>query len=385
MNFPTSTQRKSWIFTEEQLAELRQKNRAKSLEVIKRVRAEASVANGEEAATAEGPKKKPKAVSVADELKLLRFYGGKLQEICATFRFPIKVASAGITFLKRFYLSFSVLDYDPKDIFLTAIYLACKVEESYIGAEQFCREVKQDEQTVLQKEPIVLQGLNFDLITYGPYRSLEGFLLDMEEALEQPGALDESFRKVLEGGGLTKLRGSARAAADALMLTDAPLLFPPAQLALAALRSAIRKAGASFSSYLRRVAEKEGAMGSSSSAPLIEEILKAGLARLDELGMQGAQPVNGDEVKKIDRRLKLCHNPLTDPSSDIYKRMAAERDRQARQNHLFKVEERKARTEKEVRQLMGHATPEVLAGAAADGDDSQEPPSKRARMELHTA
>lgn len=76
---------------------------------------------------AAGPKKKLKAVSVEDELKLLRFYAGKLQGICATFRFPIKVASSAITFLKRFYLAHSVLDYDPKDIFLTAIYLACKV------------------------------------------------------------------------------------------------------------------------------------------------------------------------------------------------------------------------------------------------------------------
>lgn len=34
---------------------------------------------------------------------------------------------------------------------------------------------------------------------------------------------------------------AARAAADALMLTDAPLLFPPGQLALAAMRSGFNK------------------------------------------------------------------------------------------------------------------------------------------------
>lgn len=36
-------------------------------------------------------------------------------------------------------------------------------------------------------------------------------------------------------------RKAARAAADALMLTDAPLLFPPGQLALAAMRSGFSK------------------------------------------------------------------------------------------------------------------------------------------------
>lgn len=68
------------------------------------------------------------------------------------------------------------------------------MEESYIGAEQFCREVKQDEQTVLQKEPIVLQALNFHLITYGPYRSIEGFLVVRPPVLAlSPLGMNPSF------------------------------------------------------------------------------------------------------------------------------------------------------------------------------------------------
>jgi hypothetical protein len=51
-----------------------------------------------------------------------------------------------------------------------------QIEESYIGAEEFCRLAKQDEQTVLRNELTVLKGLNFDLITYAPYRSINGFL-----------------------------------------------------------------------------------------------------------------------------------------------------------------------------------------------------------------
>ena len=41
---------------------------------------------------------------------------------------------------------------------------------------------------------------------------------------------------------LKQARGAARAAVDALMLSDAPLLFPPGQLALAAMRSGFNKA-----------------------------------------------------------------------------------------------------------------------------------------------
>ena len=40
---------------------------------------------------------------------------------------------------------------------------------------------------------------------------------------------------------MTDARRAARAAADALLLTDAPLLFPPGQLGLAAMRSGFNK------------------------------------------------------------------------------------------------------------------------------------------------
>ena len=39
---------------------------------------------------------------------------------------------------------------------------------------------------------------------------------------------------------LSRVRAKSLAAIDALMLTDAPLLFPPGQLALAALRSGMK-------------------------------------------------------------------------------------------------------------------------------------------------
>lgn len=52
--------------------------------------------------------------------------------------------------------------------------------------------------------------------------------------------LDEVLQE-LKGESLTKARTAAKAAVDALMLTDAPLVFPPGQLALAAMRSGCNK------------------------------------------------------------------------------------------------------------------------------------------------
>ena len=49
-----------------------------------------------------------------------------------------------------------------------------QIEESYIGADEFCRVVKQSPQTVLRHELTVLQGLGFDLITHPPLRAIDG-------------------------------------------------------------------------------------------------------------------------------------------------------------------------------------------------------------------
>ena len=42
-------------------------------------------------------------------------------------------------------------------------------------------------------------------------------------------------------------------------------------------------------------------------------------------------------MRKIDRKLKACHNPLTDPDSDAYKEQAAAAEQQQREERDLKV------------------------------------------------
>lgn len=49
------------------------------------------------------------------------------------------------------------MEHDPKNIMLTCIYLACKVEESHVSAEELGKGIQQDPQVVLKNEMIVLQ------------------------------------------------------------------------------------------------------------------------------------------------------------------------------------------------------------------------------------
>lgn len=65
-------------------------------------------------------------------------------------------------------------------------------------------------------------------------------LQELEDLQPKEGEQLPPGLKAIDGGRLALVKAKAGAAADVLMLTDAPLLFPPGQLALAALRSAMK-------------------------------------------------------------------------------------------------------------------------------------------------
>ncbi|CAN6575680.1 unnamed protein product [Malus baccata var. baccata] len=115
--------------------------------------------------------------------------------------------------------------------------------------------------------------LEFDLIVYAPYRSIEGFVNDMEDA--------------------------AKMEVDKIMLTDAPLLFPPGQLALAALRSANHVCRvADFERYLSSILSRQ------SSAHTISELVEF-LNAIDSWAKRYKFPSDKD-LKHINRKLKSC-------------------------------------------------------------------------------
>ncbi|KAK9673104.1 hypothetical protein RND81_12G146400 [Saponaria officinalis] len=65
---------------------------------------------------------------------------------------------------------------------------------------------------------LVLQSLGFYLIVYTPYRSIQGFIDDMEDFCYSTG-VQIDLLKVLQQRSFTE--------ADRAMVTDAPPLFPP--------------------------------------------------------------------------------------------------------------------------------------------------------------
>lgn len=261
--------------------------------------------------------------SLDEELLLLKYYQATIQHMCQELRFPRKVLGTSVQYLRRFYLANSTLDHDPQHIVVTCLYLACKIEDCYISAAELSRLTGLPQDILLKSELALLEGLRFDFIVFSPYRAIDAILEELAGCRRGAAApnssnaitgdlppdsssLDEGIVS-LSNENMTTAKKSAIAAADALMLTDAPLLYTPGQLALAACRSGLSKVGVKSVPTLisRMVLQAKKApdgggrsAGTATDVELQQHLLEA-LTALDLLGAAGARkPVKEEESRQ---------------------------------------------------------------------------------------
>ncbi|KAH1119269.1 hypothetical protein AAZX31_17G189200 [Glycine max] len=197
-DFQTSTHRAKWIFSPQQLVEKYRAANQRAKQILEKcgatlmeVDVNGSLSYPEPHMTAKDSAEKhyrTKPLSIEEEQCIKVFYENKLQEVYNNFRFPHKIQATALIYFKRFYLQWSVMEHQPKHIMLTCVYAACKIEENHVSAEELGKGISQDHQMILNNEMIVYQSLEFDLIVYAPYRSVEGFINDVEVCLVGPDA-----------------------------------------------------------------------------------------------------------------------------------------------------------------------------------------------------
>lgn len=97
---------------------------------------------------------------------------------------PRATIATALHYFKRFYLRNSVMDYHPKEILVTCVYLASKVEEFNVSISQFVANVKGDREKasdiVLNNELLLMQQLNYNLTVHNPFRPIEGLMIDIK-------------------------------------------------------------------------------------------------------------------------------------------------------------------------------------------------------------
>ncbi|GAB4818784.1 hypothetical protein N2152v2_005830 [Parachlorella kessleri] len=385
MNFRESTQRRRWLFTPEKLAA-----------------ADASAADVDSETSAGSRLALSQFPAVHEELQLVKFCEAQVQSMCQEIPLPRKVLGTALQYLKRFYLSHSTLDHDPQYMAVTCMYLACKIEDCYRSAAELEKRTNAHQDILLKYELLLLEGLNFDFIVFTPYRAIEGLLEDIAACRRaagvngmtgsstsrapggypvDPSSVDEGLLPLTDEQ-MAKARTYAYLAADALMLTDAPLLYTPGQLALAACRSGFSKVGVRLRKVVDRVARQAaaGSNGDSSSEDDMQQQtqqLQQVLAALDVLGAEGSKKVEKEQFDEIYARLKACRSL----NAGAAKKAAAEKAKARAEK-----QQRKAEKLREMKQQQEAALGLVPVQQALPGQQEQDgattgaqPPAKRAR------
>ncbi|CAA3031665.1 cyclin-H1-1 [Olea europaea var. sylvestris] len=314
-DFTTSTHRAKWIFTPQDLKEKYKAANQRAKQALEKYGAtrmevdiDGSFSYAEPHNDSAEKHSRPKPLKTEEEKLLRAFYEFKIQDVCDAFKFPRKIQATALIYFKRFYLQWSVMEHHPKNIMLTCIYAACKAEENHVSAEELGKGIEQDHQMILDNEMLVLQSLGFDLIVYAPYRALEGFVNDVEEFY---GERDEQSEKIKD------LHVSAKVEVDRIMRTEAPLLFPPGQLALTALRRSCNvHKFFDFERYLKSMLSRQNP-----AFPISE--FNISLNAIDTMINRLETPTSKD-VKHIDRKLKSCLDPSSHDKSKKRKHRSKE-------------------------------------------------------------
>ncbi|SOV05048.1 related to Cyclin H [Ustilago sp. UG-2017a] len=226
--YAQTSQARNWRFSPSQLAHIRSTGNTAARKRLETLWAEENSSS---------PSTIP-FLSVDDELALITYYLIKVGQIVRAFSLPELVESTATTFVKRFYLRNTCMDFHPKNIVITCIFLASKAENYPLSLNEFARKlagksvdpavVEENKQTVLGLEFLVSQSLNFEYGLTGAQRGLYGLILDLQSVKHGARLGREEVHK-LAAEAHSNLRISR--------LTDAEFIYTPAQIALACVRA----------------------------------------------------------------------------------------------------------------------------------------------------
>ncbi|KAI0724426.1 cyclin-like protein [Cerioporus squamosus] len=301
--YEASTQYRHWRFSPEQLAHMRS---ALNVDAVSAIR---------DAFEADSPGSSSNVsfLSAEEEHLLVKLYVGKISQLCGHFRFPEDVEATAATYMKRFYLKNTVMDWHPKNVMLTALFLATKTTNHPISLESYASHIpKTSPSDVLDLEFLVAQSLGFDFAVWHPHKALWGIWLDIQTL---PDVSIEELSKVYE---------MAHDHVRAARLTDAEFIYTPSQIALACF---------SLASPALASAWARAKFPSSPHTPALDV-----LEPIKEIIYRDGSPPDVEAVREVDRRLRLCKNPEKIPGTNAYIKKQQEKDRKAEEKRLRKAE-----------------------------------------------
>jgi len=239
-----------------------------------------------------------------EEVDVVFYFSVKLREFCDKFKPPMPNYVKGTSFhyFKRFYLNNSVMNYHPKEILVTAVYLACKVEEFNVSMQQFVANVQGNQERatriILNNELLLMQELQFHLTIHNPFRAVEGLLIDIKTRCDSVHSVD-SFRPEIQSF------------LDSVFLTDACLIYAPSQIALAAVIHSASRQKQNLDSYVT-----DRLFGEQGEEAILHIISCVRNIRVMVKNIPEPTPT----IKQLCIKLEQCRNQDNNPDSLAYKR-----------------------------------------------------------------
>ncbi|XP_062077543.1 cyclin-C1-1-like [Humulus lupulus] len=133
------------------------------------------------------PLDKEKGITVED-LKLIKMeMANYIWRLATQVKVRQRIVATAVTYMRRVYIRKSMIEYDPRLVAPTCLYLASKVEESIVQARLLVFYIKKqssDEKyryeikDILEMEMKILEAINYYLVVFHPYRSLSQLLQD---------------------------------------------------------------------------------------------------------------------------------------------------------------------------------------------------------------
>ncbi|KAK4196227.1 putative cyclin [Triangularia verruculosa] len=173
----------------------------------------------------------PEFLTPAEELTLVVYYTFEILRASESLHYSDEIKATAAMFLKRFYITNSIMTYPPASMFFVALFFASKVETGHVNLSEYSNIFKKSPEEILAGEFLLCQGLRFAFDVKHPFRALRGAMMelagfpDMQSDLKRLDAAESRARKILQLSPL---------------MTDAYFHYTPSQIMLAALSLADR-------------------------------------------------------------------------------------------------------------------------------------------------
>ncbi|KAI5468110.1 cyclin-like protein [Mariannaea sp. PMI_226] len=167
----------------------------------------------------------PDFLTPDEETRLVKFFTVELIRAAQFCELPTEIRSTAAVFLRRFYVTNSVMTYPATDLLKTSLFFGCKAEGFFYKLGAFSEKFPNTTgEQILAGEFLLCQGIRFAFDVRHPFRALEGAVLELRKRLP-----DEESR-------INRVHARAREILKfSPLVTDAYFHYTPSQMMMAAI------------------------------------------------------------------------------------------------------------------------------------------------------